>query len=52
MSIEIWFDFEYRALTVYYYDGGHRPFKEKTHLCDKRAYNAIMQTIANKGFKM
>ena len=28
------------------------PFKTKTHLNDKRAYNAIAQTIENNGFEI
>ena len=29
-----------------------RPFKEKTHLNEKRALNAIRQTVENNGFEL
>lgn len=52
LDVEVVFNQEHTALSAYYYDGGYRPFKEKTHLNEKRAYNAIAQTVANKGFQM
>ena len=52
LDVEVWFSLDHGAVTVYYYDGWHRPFKEKTHLNDKRAFNAIAQTIANKDFQI
>ena len=52
MDVEVVFNQEHTALSAYYWDGGRRPFKEKTHLNEKRAFNAIAQTIANKGFQI
>ena len=52
MTVEAVFNKDHGAMTVYYSDGGRRPFKEKCHLNDKRAFNAISQTVANKGYEM
>lgn len=51
---EIWFNEEHTVCKAYYYYDyicRSRQFKEKTHLAEKRAFNAIKATIENKGFE-
>lgn len=52
LTVEVWVNSEASCLTVYYYDGGVSPFKVKNHLNEKRAYNAIADTIKNNGFEI
>ena len=51
---EVWFNEEHTVCKAYYYYdriARNRQFKEKTHLAEKRAFNAIKATIENKGFQ-
>ena len=50
LKIEIRFSADLEVLTVSYSDGAKTPFKTKTHLNEKRAYNAIHKTAELKGF--
>ena len=52
LTVELQFNPEKSVIGAAYYDGGRSPFKTKTHLNDKRAYNAIKQTVENKGFAL
>lgn len=35
---------------VTYFNGNRKPFKNKVHLCDKKAFNAIKATVENNGY--
>lgn len=52
IRVQVVFNPEKTICTVNYYDGFLRPFKTKVHLSDKRAWNAICETVKNKGFEM
>ena len=52
LRIQVVFNSEKTTCTVNYYNGSLKPFKSKVHLADKRAWNAICETIRNKGFEM
>ena len=54
IRVDVWFNPDHSVVKAFYYDDarGVRPYKEKTHLNEKRAYNAICQTVANKGFEI
>lgn len=45
------FSDDYSVVKVLYRYEGKRTFKEKTHLSDRRAYNAIKQTVSNNGYE-
>lgn len=52
LEIGVQFNESRTVCTVYYYkDGFKRAFKVKTHLTDKRAFNAIRETVKNNGFE-
>ena len=55
MAVEVWFNEDRTVCRAYYYlDQPERrfsPFKVKTHLTDKKAFNAIKQTIENKSYE-
>lgn len=48
------FNDDHSIAQVAYYDSDipARAFKEKTHLNEKRAYNAIRNTVKNHGFEL
>lgn len=51
---EVWFNEDHTVCKAYYYYdriARNRQFKEKVHLSEKRAFNAIKQTVENKGFE-
>ena len=48
VSIRFASDFDY--LTVSYSLNGHKPFKVKSHSANRRALNAISDTLAHNGF--
>lgn len=51
---EVWFNEERTTCKAYYYYDcirRSRQFKEKVHLNEKRAFNAIRATVENKGFE-
>lgn len=51
---EVWFNEDHSTCKAYYYyDSICRScqFKEKVHLSEKRAFNAIKATVENKGFE-
>lgn len=51
---EVWFNEDHTTCKAYYYYDRiaySRQFKEKVHLSDRRAYNAIKATVENKGFE-
>lgn len=50
MEVRAIFTDDYSAVRVVYKDGKHI-CKAKTHLNDRRAYNAIRQTVQNNGFE-
>lgn len=52
MSAQVVFNPERTSCTVNYFDGSRRPFKSKTHLADKRAWNAICETFRNNGYEV
>lgn len=52
MEILVAFNKEHTVATVYYSNGGHEPFKVKTHLNEKRTLNAIIQTARNNMFEI
>lgn len=46
------FSTDHSVVTMKYYAGGcKREFKNKVHLNEKRAYNAIMATLYNNGVR-
>lgn len=49
---EVVFNADHTTVTAYYWDGGISPFKAKIHLNEKRAFNAIKQTIKNHEFEI
>lgn len=50
--VDVQFNAEHTTCTAYYHEGNHfNAFKAKTHLSDKRAFNAIKQTVENCGFE-
>lgn len=56
MAVEIWFNEDKTSCRAYYYldqsqGRRFRPYKVKTHLSEKRAFNAIKQTVENKGYE-
>ena len=52
ISVEVYFNPEMTVCKAFYYQqGSRRAFKEKTHLADKRAFNAIKNTVEYKGFE-
>lgn len=51
MTVRVLVGRDGETLHVSYYAGDRR-IKEKTHLNDKRAYNAIRETLANNGFEI
>ena len=50
LEVVVRFSSDHNTITVNYFKGTARPFKTKTHLNDKRAYNAINATIENNMF--
>ena len=53
MWVDVQFNPMHTTCTAYYHEGNHlNAFKAHTHLSDKRAFNAIRQTVANKGFEL
>lgn len=52
LIVEVRFSDDKKVATASYYDGLRRMLKQKVHLSEKRAYNAIKQTIYNKGFEI
>ena len=51
MTVKIRISSDCESLRVCYY-AGYKFFKVKSHLNDKRAYNAIRDTLANHGFEI
>ena len=52
LNVEVSFNPDHTVLTVNYLpDGFKRPDKTKTHFNQKRAFNAIRQTVENRGFQ-
>lgn len=51
-DVVVTFNTDRTSLTADYYDGFKRPYKTKLHLNDKRAYNAIVETIRNAEFEI
>ena len=51
-DVEVVFNSEHTVVKVFYYNQSKTPFKIKTHMCDKRAYNAICQTLSNNGYEL
>lgn len=47
MTVTVVFNNDETSCRANYYDGGKSPFKVKTHLNEKRALNAIRQTVEN-----
>ena len=52
LNVDVVFNRDHSVATVQYFDGGRSPFKTKVHLNEKRAFNAIRQTVANHGFEI
>lgn len=52
IRVQVVFNPEMTCCMVNYYDGFLRPFKTKVHMSDKRAWNAIRETLKNKGFEI
>lgn len=53
MWVDVQFSPDHTVCTAYYCEGRHsNAFKVKTHMNDKRAFNAIRQTVANNGFEL
>ncbi len=52
LKVSVLFNPDMTSCQVSYYDGGKKPFKVKTHLADKRCWNAIQATVEGKGFEM
>ena len=50
LTVVVRFTPDYEALTVKYYRRDNIPFKVKAHRSNKRAYNAIEDTIRLRGF--
>lgn len=50
LTVTVRFTPDDEAIAVSYFNVGFRPFKEKTHLSNKRAYKAIEDTLFNNGF--
>ena len=51
MSVSVMFNKDHTIAQVTYADEGFRVFKHKVHMADKRAYNAIADTVRNKGYE-
>ena len=51
MTVEVHLSADHETLRVYYYDG-RRQIKSKVHMNDKRAYNAIRNTLAHYSYEM
>lgn len=52
LKVRVLFDPDMASCQVSYYDSGKNPFKVKTHMADKRCWNAIRTTVENKNFEM
>lgn len=50
--VEVLFNQDKSVATVSYFKSSGRADKVKTHLNEKRAFNAICETIKNAGFEM
>lgn len=51
MMVEVVFNAEHTVCKAFYYQNGfRRPFKEKVHMNDKRAFNAIKATVENNRY--
>ena len=51
IKVEAIFSQDHSVVTFKYYNGGKREFKNKTHLNEKRAYNALRDTLKNSYVK-
>lgn len=49
-TVSIRFSSDFGCLTVSYSLNGHKPFKVKSHSANRRALNAISDTLAHNGF--
>lgn len=49
-DVEIYFNADHSCVRAYYYNQSRTPFKVKSHLNDKRAFNAIKATVENNGY--
>lgn len=52
VKVEVMYHVMFNTVMVKYYDGGREPFKTKTHLADKRCFNAIKETLKCKDFEL
>lgn len=54
IRVDVFFSPDKGTLKALYYDRdiSVRPFKEKVHLNEKRAFNAISDTVRNNGFEI
>lgn len=50
LKVTVRFTPDDQAITVSYSQGYHEPFKVKSHLANRRALNAISDTLAHNGF--
>lgn len=51
IKVRAYFSQDHRTVTFHYFNGGcKRAFKVKTHLNEKRAYNALRDTIKNSTY--
>lgn len=49
-DVEVYFNADHSCVRAYYYNQSCTPFKIKSHLNDKRAFNAIKATVENNGY--
>lgn len=50
VKVMAYFNPSHEVVTFHYFNGHKRPFKVKTHLSEKRAYNALRDTIKNSTY--
>lgn len=51
-DIKAVFNPDHTVVKVFYYNQSKTPFKTKTHISSKKAYNAICQTLRNNGYEL
>lgn len=51
LTIHIIFSPDHEVFKAMYFDGSRKAFKVKAHLNQKRAFNAIRQTVENNWFE-